>query len=89
MIAFLLVWQLNQFTISLCWWFVIGSDLPLYEARITSLPQLVLGMYFFVVNSAYLRCGSRAFESDYLVIILANLMWTIAYDTMYAMVDSR
>ena len=31
---------------------------------------------------------ARHFESDYLVIILANLMWTIAYMTiMYAMVD--
>jgi hypothetical protein len=87
MIAFLLVWQLNQFTISLSVGGLLLAAIYPFMKRITSLPQLVLGMAFsWSIPMAYGAVAGHLSLTTWLL-FLANLMWTIAYDTMYAMVD--
>lgn len=55
--------------------------------RISHLPQLVLGMAFgWSIPMAYAAVSSSLPLSCWLL-FLANICWTIAYDTLYAMVD--
>lgn len=87
LLAFLLVLQLNLYTIGLS---VIAASLAViypFMKRYTHLPQLVLGMAFgwsipmaygAVIENLPLECW---------LLFFANLAWTVAYDTQYAMVD--
>ena len=85
--AFLLVLSQNWLTIKLS---VIGLLLAFsypFMKRFTNLPQLVLGLAFgWAIPMAY---AAQANQVDNIVWILfiVNVLWTIAYDTMYAMVD--
>jgi 4-hydroxybenzoate polyprenyltransferase len=85
--AFLLVLSQNWLTIQLS---VIGLLLAFaypFMKRFTHLPQLVLGLAFgWAIPMAY---AAQANQIDNIVWILfiVNVLWTIAYDTMYAMVD--
>lgn len=85
--AFSLVLFLNQFTIFLS---VVGLLLALtypFFKRFFMLPQLVLGCAFnFGVIMAYAaRTNSISFEAW--LMYLACILWTLAYDTMYALAD--
>lgn len=85
--AFVLVLTQNILTIKLS---IIGAFLAFiypFMKRFTNLPQLVLGMAFsWSIPMAY---AAQANEVDNTVWLLffANIFWTIAYDTFYAMVD--
>ncbi|MDD2842459.1 MAG: 4-hydroxybenzoate octaprenyltransferase [Tolumonas sp.] len=86
-IAFVLVWQLNQFTIYLSVGGLLLAAIYPFMKRVTSLPQLVLGMAFsWSIPMAYGAVAGHLSLTTWLL-FLANLVWTIAYDTMYAMVD--
>src|SRR5699024_29314 len=57
--------------------------------RITHLPQLILGMaYSWCIPMAYAATLSHLPVSCWLL-FLANMCWTIAYDTQYALVDKE
>lgn len=85
--SFLLVLSQNWLTIQLS---VIGLLLAFaypFMKRFTNLPQLFLGLAFsWAIPMAY---AAQANQIDNIVWILftVNVLWTIAYDTMYAMVD--
>jgi len=85
--AFLLVLSQNWLTIQLS---VVGLLLAFsypFMKRFTHLPQLILGLAFgWAIPMAY---AAQANQIDNIVWILfsVNVLWTIAYDTMYAMVD--
>ncbi|PKG37498.1 4-hydroxybenzoate octaprenyltransferase [Psychromonas sp. Urea-02u-13] len=85
--AFLLVLSQNWLTIQLS---VIGLLLAFsypFMKRFTHLPQLILGLAFgWAIPMAY---AAQANQIDNVVWILfiVNVLWTIAYDTLYAMVD--
>jgi len=86
-IAFGLVMQLNTETVMLS--FLAAGVAALYPfcKRWTHLPQVVLGIAFsFGILMAF-----TALESDQWFIagllFLANILWTVAYDTEYAMAD--
>lgn len=85
--AFLLVLTQNWLTIQLS---VIGLLLAIsypFMKRFTHLPQLVLGLAFgWAIPMAY---AAQANQLPWFVWLLfsINVLWTIAYDTMYAMVD--
>lgn len=86
-IAFFLVWQLNQFTVYLSIGGLLLAAIYPFMKRVTSLPQLVLGMAFsWSIPMAYGAVAGHLSLTTWLL-FLANLVWTIAYDTMYAMVD--
>ena len=86
-IAFLLVLQLNVYTIVLS---VIAVGLAIvypFMKRYTHLPQFVLGMAFgWSIPMAFGAVGESLPLACWLL-FFANLAWTVAYDTQYAMVD--
>lgn len=87
LVSFLLVLTMNTLTIMLS---VVGLALAAaypFMKRYTHLPQLVLGMAFgWSIPMAY---AAQAGELPVVAWLLftANILWTIAYDTQYAMVD--
>ncbi|MFY7697739.1 MAG: 4-hydroxybenzoate octaprenyltransferase [Legionella sp.] len=55
--------------------------------RFTHSPQLVLGIAFSMgIPMAYAACGAAP-DQAMVILLLLNFFWTVAYDTMYAMVD--
>ncbi|HIF9540715.1 TPA: 4-hydroxybenzoate octaprenyltransferase [Photobacterium damselae] len=87
LISFLLVLTMNTLTISLS---VIGLALAAaypFMKRYTHLPQLVLGVAFgWSIPMAYAAQSGQLPLAAWLL-FAANILWTIAYDTQYAMVD--
>ncbi|MDV6328286.1 4-hydroxybenzoate octaprenyltransferase [Idiomarina sp. Sol25] len=86
-IAFGLVMQLNTETVMLSFFAAGVAALYPFCKRWTHLPQIVLGIAFsFGILMAF-----TALESDQWFIagllFLANILWTVAYDTEYAMAD--
>lgn len=86
-IAFALVMQLNTQTIMLS--FLAAGVAALYPfcKRWTHLPQIVLGIAFsFGILMAFTALESEQWFIAALLFI-ANVIWTVAYDTEYAMAD--
>ena len=87
--SFLLVLTQNILTIQLS---VIGLLLAFaypFMKRFTHLPQFVLGLAFsWSIPMAYAAEANTLSNSIWLL-FLANITWTIAYDTMYGMVDKE
>lgn len=86
-IAFVLVLQLDLFTIGLSVPAVLLAASYPFMKRYTHLPQFYLGAAFgWAVPMAYAaQTGSIPPVAWWL--FLATLLWAVAYDTMYAMVD--
>jgi 4-hydroxybenzoate polyprenyltransferase len=85
--AFVLVLQLNALTVRLSFVaLAIAASYP-FTKRFFWLPQAYLGIAFgFGIPMAYAALlDALPFEAW--VLLLANIFWTIAYDTEYAMVD--
>ena len=85
--SLVLVLFLNVYAIALSF---IGALLTLiypFMKRYTHLPQLFLGMAFgWSIPMAYgATIGQLPLECW--ILFIANLAWTVAYDTQYAMVD--
>lgn len=86
-IALILVLQLNHFTVGLSFGGVFLAAIYPFMKRYTNLPQFVLGMAFsWSIPMAYSAVSGSVNLITWLL-FLANMCWTIAYDTMYAMVD--
>jgi 4-hydroxybenzoate polyprenyltransferase len=89
LVSFVLVLFTNALTI----WLSVGGVLlaavyPLMK-RYTYFPQLVLGAAFsWGIVMAYAAVRNELVQQIWLVYI-ANVIWTVAYDTFYAMVDRR
>lgn len=87
LIAFLFVLALNTFTIVLSFLAVIFAWFYPLMKRFTYLPQFFLGIAFgWSIPMAYAATIVELPLSCWLL-FLANIFWTIAYDTEYAMVD--
>lgn len=87
LLAFLLVLSLNRSTIYLSFIAVGIACIYPFTKRVTHLPQLVLGIAFsWGIPMAFAaQLGSVPMLAWWL--LLANLCWVMAYDTMYAMAD--
>jgi len=85
--AFLLVVRLNLLTIELSVVaLVLAASYP-FTKRFFSMPQAVLGVAFgFGIPMAFAAQLSRVTELGW-ALLAAHVLWTIAYDTEYAMVD--
>lgn len=87
LIGFILVLFTNRGTILLSFGAVVLVALYPFMKRITNLPQLVLGIaYSWGILMAFAAVGNEIPPAAYLLFI-ANCLWTVAYDTQYAMVD--
>jgi 4-hydroxybenzoate polyprenyltransferase len=86
-VALSLVLQLNLQTFYLSWVaLLLASSYP-FMKRYTHLPQVVLGAAFsWSIPMAFMAIN-QYIPSWAWYLYLANLAWTVAYDTAYAMVD--
>jgi len=87
MTSFLLVLTQNDFTIQLSFIGILLAFTYPFMKRFTHLPQFVLGLAFsWAIPMAY---AAQANQLPFAVWILfaINVLWTISYDTLYAMVD--
>ncbi len=86
-IAFLLVLLLNWQTIALSFAALGLAACYPFMKRYTHLPQVVLGAAFsWAIPMAYMAILETVPMQAWLL-FFANLVWTVAYDTLYAMVD--
>ncbi|SDI89212.1 4-hydroxybenzoate octaprenyltransferase [Billgrantia gudaonensis] len=85
--AFVLVWFTNLFTVMLSLVGVVLAFIYPFMKRYTHLPQLFLGAAFsWAIPMAFgAVLGEVPFEAW--LLFAANVTWTVAYDTEYAMVD--
>lgn len=87
LIALLLVLQLNKSTIYLSFAAVAVATLYPFCKRFTQLPQVVLGVAFsFGILMAFTALD-QGLPLPAWLLFLANLSWTVGYDTQYAMAD--
>ncbi len=86
-IALLLVLQLNALTIKLSLVAVILAASYPFMKRFTQLPQVYLGIAFGWSIPMAFAAQSGQLPATVWLLFLANICWTVAYDTMYAMVD--
>ncbi|MEP0201036.1 MAG: 4-hydroxybenzoate octaprenyltransferase [Halioglobus sp.] len=85
--SFALVLLTNLLTIQLS---VVGIALAVaypFMKRFTHLPQLVLGLAFSWGIPMAFAASLNALPAALWILVLANLLWTVVYDTKYAMVD--
>lgn len=86
-LAFVLVLFTNNLTIFLSFVAVaLASSYP-FMKRITHLPQVVLGAAFSWGIPMSFAAVRNELPVELWLIFTANLLWTVAYDTEYAMVD--
>ena len=85
--AFVLVLFLNWQTIALSVVALLLASFYPFMKRYTHLPQVVLGAAFgWAIPMAFMAVLETVPIYAWLLFV-ANLLWTVAYDTMYAMVD--
>ena len=87
LISFLLVLTLNTMTILLSIAALALAWVYPFMKRYTHLPQVVLGAAFgWSIPMAFAAVSESVPLSCWLM-FLANILWAVAYDTQYAMVD--
>ena len=87
LVAFGLVLLTNTMTILMSFGGLFLASLYPFMKRYTHLPQVVLGAAFgWAIPMAFTAVGEQIPLIAW-VIYSAKLLWTVAYDTMYAMVD--
>lgn len=85
--SFLVVLQLNLFTILLSFAALLVALLYPFSKRFTHLPQMVLGIAFsWGILMAWTAVRNSLSITPFLL-LLANLFWATGYDTVYALMD--
>jgi len=88
LIAFLLVLQLNLATILLSTGALLLAASYPFMKRYHALPQVHLGAAFaWAIPMAFTAINGEAPPLAAWLLFFATLLWTVAYDTYYAMVD--
>ena len=87
LLAFILVLFTNRLTVILSIGAVILASSYPFMKRYMQLPQLVLGAAFSWSIPMAFAAQSGALPPALWLVYLGNLLWTMAYDTAYAMVD--
>ena len=87
LMAFGLVLLTNVLTVQLSFIAVVLASLYPFTKRYTQLPQLVLGAAFgmSVIMAFSAQRGGVPIEAYW--VFVANIVWTLIYDTLYAMAD--
>ncbi len=87
LIAFGLVLLMNSLTIKLSFIAVLLAASYPFMKRFTHLPQLYLGFAFGWAIPMAFAAVQNSVPPVAWILLLANLIWAVVYDTMYAMVD--
>ena len=88
-VGFSLVLFTNPYTILLSFGAIIIIVIYPFMKRYTNLPQLVLGVAFSWGILMAFTAQTESIPQPALLLFAANIIWTIAYDTQYAMVDRK
>lgn len=86
-LSFLLVLLTNEYTVWLSFGGLLLASLYPFMKRHTHLPQVFLGAAFSWAIPMAFAAQSNEVPVVAWLLYAANLSWTVAYDTMYAMVD--
>lgn len=86
-VAFLLVLTMNELTVKLAFVAVVLAGIYPFMKRYTYLPQFVLGLAFGWSIPMAFAAQTGNIPNIAWVLLIANILWSVAYDTMYAMVD--
>ncbi|NRD75574.1 4-hydroxybenzoate octaprenyltransferase [Shewanella sp. VB17] len=87
LIAFCLVLQLNELVIKLAFVGIVLTIIYPFTKRFTNMPQMFLGVaWSWSIPMAYAAQTGEVPNAAWWL-FAANWSWTVAYDTMYAMVD--
>lgn len=88
LLSFILVLLTDWKTILLSGVALFLAALYPFMKRYTHLPQLFLGLAFsWAIPMAYSAQGGSLLDPQLWMLFVANCLWTIAYDTYYAMTD--
>jgi len=87
--AFILVLFLNRFTIALSFVGIALAVVYPFVKRVSHLPQTVLGMAFGWGAVMAWSAVNNSISSAALLIFIANIFWSMAYDTIYALMDIK
>lgn len=87
LISFLLVLTMNELTIKLSFIGIVLAFIYPFMKRFTHLPQLFLGLAFSWAIPMAWAAQANELPPQVWLLFLINAIWTIAYDTQYAMVD--
>lgn len=87
LIAFCLVLTMNSLTICLSFVGAALATLYPFTKRWTHLPQFVLGTAFGWAVPMGFAAEASSLPNVAWILFATTLVWTVAYDTMYAMVD--
>lgn len=87
LLAFLLVLTMNRMTILLSFGGLALAWVYPFMKRYTHLPQVVLGAAFGWAIPMGWAAVSESLPFVCWLVFLANICWTVAYDTQYSMVD--
>jgi 4-hydroxybenzoate polyprenyltransferase len=86
-VALLLVLTTNLLTVLLALGAVITAAIYPLMKRFTYMPQAILGLAFSFGTLMSFSAVSNEIPKVAGLLVIANILWTIAYDTQYAMVD--
>lgn len=87
LVSFLLVLTMNSLTVKLSFIGIVLAFIYPFMKRFTHLPQLFLGLAFsWAIPMAWAAQANELVPQVWLLFVI-NALWTIAYDTQYAMVD--
>jgi 4-hydroxybenzoate polyprenyltransferase len=87
LLAFALVWMTNPLTVLMSVAALLLAACYPFMKRYTHMPQLVLGAAFSWGIPMAFTATLNELPAGLWLLYLANLLWTVAYDTEYAMVD--
>ena len=87
LIAFALVLLTNTLTIKISFIAIALAVLYPYTKRWTNLPQLILGLAFAMSVPMAFSAQTGTVPASAGWIFLATILWTLIYDTFYAMAD--
>lgn len=85
--AFALVLTLNTLTVFLAFGAVFLAALYPFSKRFTHLPQVFLGAAFSWAAPMAFAAQTGSVPPLAWLVFIVNLLWTVGYDTMYAMAD--
>lgn len=88
-IGLLLVLQLNQLTINLAFVALSLAILYPFMKRVTHFPQVVLGAAFGWAIPMAFAAQNNALVKEAWVLYIAAILWSIAYDSIYALMDKQ
>jgi 4-hydroxybenzoate polyprenyltransferase len=86
LIAFILIWPLGKLVMLLSICAVSGDYLPVHQAFLPC-PRPIWAWLSASASPWPTRPRPRACAAMAWILLLANIFWTMAYDTRYAMVD--